>query len=168
MLTQERLKEVLEYSPFLGLFWRIKATSKSVKVGNVAGSRRRNGYVEMSIDGRRYYAHRLAFLYMTGSFPKNQVDHIDGDPSNNRWKNLREATGSENMCNRHKIQSNNKSGVTGVNWIARTGKWRSMICINGKQTHLGYFIDKKDAINARRKAEIDYYGEFSPNKEKSE
>ena len=98
------------------------------------------------------------------------VDHIDGDKSNNKINNLRLASKSENGRNRVNLPSNNTSGVIGVCWDKKAKKWKAFIMINGKQKHLGYFINIEDAIKARKEAEIKYFGDFrcrEPEKEKS-
>lgn len=110
-LTQEHLKQHYNYNPLTGEFRRLIANSNNSCVGELAGYMD-NGYCKISLDGKQYKAHRLAFLYMTGRFPK-YIDHIDRNRSNNRWDNLREATHSENMRNAS-IRVDNKTGVKGV------------------------------------------------------
>lgn len=116
LLTQERLKEVLEYNLKTGeLVWIERKQGR--KFGQVAGClEKSNGYVKIDIDGDTYYAHRLVWLYVYGYFPKGDkplIDHVDGNPSNNRIDNLKECCHAENMRNT-KMMSNNTSGVTGV------------------------------------------------------
>lgn len=94
-----------------------------------------------------------------------EVDHIDTCGCNNRKVNLRLATRNEQGANGG-LQSNNTSGVTGVNWDKASGKWRAQIRVNGKQIHLGRFVDLDKAIARRRKAEIKYFGEYRYNKTK--
>lgn len=110
MITQNRLKELVHYEPETGNFYA------RVKRGNVNPSDRPmpnkpndSGYIRMRVDGKSYRAHRLAWLYMTGKLPLDKIDHIDNNPSNNHWENLREATNQQNMCNSG-IRSNNTSG----------------------------------------------------------
>lgn len=106
-LTHSRLLEVLHYEPQTGQFtWIKKPSSLSrVSVGTTAGSVWVRGYVMLKIDNARYLAHRCAWLYMTGEWPKQLIDHIDGDTSNNRWANLREASHAVNAQNRTRSQS---------------------------------------------------------------
>lgn len=92
------------------------------------------------------------------------VDHIDRNPLNNRKSNLRICTRAENNRNTN-LKSSNKSGVIGVQWFARTNKWKACIGFNKKHIHLGYFINKDDAIMARLKAEKQYFGAYAPQKE---
>lgn len=90
-------------------------------------------------------------------------DHIDRNPLNNKKDNLRKSTDSENNCN-HSLRSNNTSGITGVGWDKRSNRWIARISINHKYSHIGYFVDKEDAIVARLQAEAKYYGEFAPQR----
>jgi hypothetical protein len=151
-LTQERLHEVVEYNPNTGIFIWKKSIAKIIKIGNIAGSKRKDGYLCFQIDKKMYLAHRLAWFYVYGYFPK-LLDHINQIRHDNRIINLREATKSENGQNRPQ-QKNNTSGIKGVHWAKREKKWLSFINLNGKMKHLGYFIDINDAINARKTAEI--------------
>jgi len=156
-LTQERLKELLHYDPKTGIFYRRKKSRRAL-VGDIAGHRSTDGYVRISLSCKMYYAHRLAFLYMEGYLPENYIDHIDRDPSNNSWGNLREASQSCNLKNR-KLNSNNLSGVTGVhcrNKINTHKPWRAHISILGKITQLGRFATKEEAVKARWDAEVKY------------
>ncbi|MFP5513408.1 MAG: HNH endonuclease signature motif containing protein [Alphaproteobacteria bacterium] len=159
-LTQERLRELLDYDPKTGVFtWAISA-AKRIKVGQVAGVINDQGYVVIKIDGRMHRAHRLAFLYMTGAFPVGEIDHEDRNRSNNRWGNLREATGTQNQGNTG-IRSNNSSGHKGVSWSRKNGKWLANICVNGRTKHLGLFEDVNDAAAAYARAAEEYFGDFA-------
>lgn len=156
-LTQERLKELLEYDPDTGIFtWRVSKGSS--KKGSVAGAIGGGGYRNIMIDGKQNRAHRLAFLYMSGYIPEI-VDHIDGVKDNNSWINLREACLSTNQHNSKKAK-NNTSGVKGVSKLKKTNKWESYCRVNGKKFHLGRFTDIKDAEEAVRKFREDHHGEF--------
>ncbi|WP_088504320.1 HNH endonuclease [Burkholderia ubonensis] len=161
VLTAERLRELLDYDPDSGLFTRRVVVCNGTKVGEIAGSLNDRGYVCISVDGRTYKAHRLAFLWMTGSFPVYEVDHEDLNRSNNRWKNLRSATHSQNISNAKKY-STNTSGEKGVeSWHGRGGQWRAVIRINGKRKHLGYFDDFELAVEFRRLAADMIFGDFA-------
>jgi hypothetical protein len=118
------------------------------------------GYHHGSIYGNHYLAHRVAWALETGEWPKDQIDHISGDQSDNAWANLREVSVGENLRNRA-ISSNNKTGYVGVFWNAANRKWRADICKDGKRFRLGEFSIKSDAISARDTAERDLG--FHPN-----
>ena len=153
-ITQERLKELLEYNKNTGIFyWRINKQSR--KAGTVAGHINKYGYVRIMLDKRQYQAHRLAWLYCYGSFPVEQIDHINHNKSDNRICNLREASEVDNHKNRPK-QLNNTSGCTGVSWYKPTSKWGAYIQVNGKSITLGYFSSFTEAVKARKEAEIKY------------
>jgi len=155
MLTQSKLKELLHYDPETGLFiWLIKPRI-GVKSGVVAGFTTVHGYIHIGIDLREYKAHRLAWLYVHGRWPKHQIDHINHIRDDNRLINLREATQQENNKNLS-IRSDNTSGVAGVHWYKATSRWMTYIFVGGKRVFLGYFDDKLDAICARKSAEIKY------------
>jgi len=154
MLTQKRLKKLFNYDPLTGLFTRLLSTSNRVKVGDIAGSLNGRGYLHINIDGKFMLNHRLSFLYMTGKIPI-KVDHEDHIKINNIWKNLRSATPTTNNMNMS-IRSDNKSGFTGVCWNEKRSKWESQIRLYGKNKHLGYFKNKKNAITARKAANIKY------------
>lgn len=157
-LTQSKLKEFLQYDPESGIFTWLKSPGNRIKAGDSAGSKRRNGYLNLRL-GKTYLAHRLAFLFMTGEFPK-MVDHINGCKSDNRWVNLREVDTSENGKNAP-IPITNKSGVIGVRWRKEMKKWVAKIKVNQRDYHLGYFSELADAAAARTRAEKDFG--FHPN-----
>jgi hypothetical protein len=104
-------------------------------------------------------AHRIAWLLYYGKWPKDQIDHINGDKSDNRIVNLREATNSQNGKNL-KLSINNKTGVTGVAFDRQTQKWRAYIRVNFKMINLGRYMDFEDAVIARKSAEKKYFGEW--------
>lgn len=159
MLTQDRLKDLLHYDPDTGVFtWRV-ATNRRVRVGAVAGCRNEKGYIRIRIDGRNYRAHRLAFLYVNGTFPPADVDHIDRRPSNNRWDNLRPATRSDNNKN-IRINSNNTSGWKGVIWNKRDRKWVAQAKLNGRFRSLGYYTTPEEASDAYEAFARKHHGEF--------
>lgn len=161
MLTQSRLKECLLYDEESGLFTWIKRTGRSsrIKVGDIAGVINTWGYVLIGIDKVLYPAHRLIFLYINGSFPKEQVDHINHNRSDNRWLNLREATHVQNSRNKKMLRTNTSS-FTGVYSEGKYG-WRARIKINGKTKDLGTYQNFDDAVVARKQANEEYG--FHPN-----
>lgn len=155
-LTQDRLKELLDYDPETGVFiWKIDLIKQKTKE-KIAGCLHKNsGYHHITINGHKHKAHRLAFLYMEGYFPENQIDHIDRNRSNNRWDNLREVSRTCNARNSN-IPKNNKSGVVGVCWHKLNNKWISSIMVFGRTVHLGYFDNIIEAAKARWEAELKY------------
>lgn len=159
MLTQERLKELLHYNPETGVFVWIVSPRKGMQPG-IAGSATTTGYRFVIINYKRWPSHRLAWLYMTGSFPEKELDHINLIRGDNRWKNLREASRSENMRNTAR-PSNNTSGVKGVHWHKPSKRWTARIKINGFKKHLGGFKKFEDAVEAINKARPLIHGEFS-------
>ena len=152
MLTQSRLKEVLEYNPDAGDWKWLKTLANRSPAGSTAGYRYKDGYKNITIDKKKYQTSRLAWLYMTGNWPENEIDHIDRDNNNDKWSNLREATKSENAFNRNTFK-NNTSGTKGVYWYDRTKQWMASIGVDRKLIHLGYFHTKEEAISARLYAE---------------
>lgn len=97
-MNQSKLRSLLNYDPLTGLFtWRVNCPPRG-KLGEQAGHSNGNGYIRLSVLGKKYYAHRLAFVWMIDKFPNN-VDHINGNPSDNRWENLRSVSQSVNMAN---------------------------------------------------------------------
>ena len=155
MLTQERLKELLDYDPETGVFVR-KASRGTAKAGSVAGCMYNTGYIMIRIDSKDYTAHRLAWLYVYGCWPTNQIDHINRVKDDNRLCNLREATQSENNWNVGKYK-NNKSGLTGVSWHNSTKKWQAQISVNGKLIYLGLFDTPEEGHAAYLKAKAAHH-----------
>ena len=157
MLTQARLKELLSYDPDTGIFTRL-AYAGPAKPGDVAGGLN-HGYVVIRVGGQQYLAHRLAFLYMTGSLPSEDTDHINGNKSDNRWSNLRLATRSQNQANK-KLNSYNTSGINGVCWSSSHKRWGVRVSKAGCRHFLGYYKDKDVAISIAREAAKRLHGEF--------
>lgn len=158
-LTQERLKELLHYEPETGHFTR-RVSSGGASVGSRAGSPTALGYLLIGVGGGREYAHRLAFLYVTGEFPAADVDHINRSPGDNRWSNLRLASRSENNLN-SRVSARNTSGHRGVQWFARDRKWRAYGKLNGFAKHLGYFDDLAEAAATAQKWREENFGVFA-------
>jgi hypothetical protein len=146
ILTQTQLKELLAYDPATGLFtWRKARGTKQKNA--IAGSQNAKRYIEISVYGTLYKAHRLVWLYEYGCFPVGELDHINRIPSDNRRVNLQIATRSQNTQNTG-LQRNNVSGHRGVGWNKQRQKWRARISINGKNTYLGWFNTIENAIVA--------------------
>lgn len=154
-LSANRLRDLLEYVPETGVFrWRVTTNNRSAKAGSSAGSVKGAGYVYIQIDGKSYCAHRLAVLYMTGEWPANQVDHINGCRTDNVWSNLRCVTVSGNRMNQRRARSDNRTGLLGVHVAGR--KWTASIGIAGRTRHLGTFDSPEQAhaayVQAKRVA----------------
>lgn len=139
ILTQSRLKELLNYDPETGVFTRLVDVTYNARAGDVAGSQMTVGYPTINLDGHRYYAHRLAWFYVHGVWPKNQIDHVDGERTNNRIANLREADDAQNRQNRRVSRKDSKSGVLGVSWHQHSKGWAACITTSGIRRHLGVF-----------------------------
>ena len=158
-ITAERLRELLHYNPDTGVFtWR--AAIGKIVAGDVAGSPSCRGYRQVTVDYRNYKAHRLAWLYMTGAWPKDQIDHINLNKDDNRWRNLRVVDGSKNQANK-RAHADNKSGFKGVNWHSFARKWRAAIGVKGKHIHLGFFDTPHQAYAKYCLAARKYHGEFA-------
>ena len=155
MLTQSELQRIWHYCPDSGRFTRLVSTSNNVKVGDIANCHDDDGYIRLKVSNKGYGAHRLVWLYMTGHFPNNQIDHINGIRNDNRWCNLRDATNSINQQNKRAPMPGNTAGILGVTWENCTGKWRAQIKINSKMFTLGRFDDKQAAAECylKRKRE---------------
>jgi hypothetical protein len=146
MLTQERLKDLLNYDPETGVFaWRERSKNR-VKAGETAGSLQSKGYLQIRIDGRQYLAHRLVWLWMTGEWPTHYIDHVDGNNLNNRFANLRDVTNSVNQQNQRRASKDSKTGFLGVR--QHHGKFQARIYLDGKVTHLGRFTAPEQAYAA--------------------
>ena len=136
MITQQELIDILQYDPNTGEFrWKVDCSTKCRK-GAIAGSYTGHGYRRIRIDKKEYRAHRLAWLYMTGNWPKDQLDHINGIRDDNCWTNLREASHSENAQNRK---------CAGVTLDKRHNKWQAKIGIGKKYKHIGLYTTKEEA-----------------------
>lgn len=165
MLTQARLRELLDYDPATGVFiWRVAGGRR--KVGAQAGYIHKAitstvTYRRIEIDGVAVFAHRLAFLWMTGEFPPDgmQVDHKNRDGLDNRWGNLRLATDSQNRQN-HKRRRDNQSGYMGVYPHNVNGTYCAVVRDHGKLRYLGSFKTAAEAAMVRDEAAGRLYGEF--------
>jgi hypothetical protein len=164
-ITQERLRELLDYDPETGIFrWRVAsspyARHHTYAVGDVAGHSQSRGYLAMWLDGRKYLAHRLAWLYVHGVMPDDDMDHVNRTRTDNRIENLRPASRVQNNGNAA-LPKHNTSGVKGVRWHKQRGKWVAQISIGNRCRYLGIFGSKDDAADAYRKAAQEHFGEFA-------
>jgi len=158
-LSLERVRDVLGFDPETGYFVWKKRTAQKIKIDQIAGQVRNDGYIVISLDNNIYLAHRLAWFHYFGCWPQDGIDHIDGNPSNNRISNLRNATSSQNHGNM-KMFSTNTSGVRGVS-LHRTGKWIAEVWHQRRKIYLGLF-DSKEAAGAVCRAErLKRFGKFA-------
>lgn len=159
-ITVERLRELLDYHPETGVFrWKV-SKSQGTAAGSAAGFVEREGYRRIKVDGRKYKAHRLAWLHVHGEWPSREIDHVNRNPDDNRIDNLRLATASQNRGNSRRL-SNNTSGYKGVSFRPETGRWRARISHGGKSTCLGDFSSPEEASAAYLSAAKAFFGEFS-------
>jgi hypothetical protein len=159
MFTHKDLLEVIDYDKNTGIFtWSKKR--RGVITGKPLGTCNGYGYLRITVFGKSYYAHRLAWFYVHGYFPKNQIDHINGVKSDNKILNLREATSLQNAQNKLKPQKNSKSHILGVSWHKKAKKWQAHICIYKQRKYLGLFENIHDAENAFKteKEKVNYVG----------
>lgn len=159
-LAASRLRELFEYRPETGEFVRLVTRSATARAGQKAGCLRPEGYMTIMIDRVPYQSHRLAWLYVTGDWPPADLDHINGNRSDNRIANLRPASRSQNNANA-KLRSDNKSGSKGVSWDAGRNRWHAQIRAHGKQHHLGRFHSKEEAQAAYATAAKRMFGEYA-------
>lgn len=158
-LSREILKLHLNYDPLTGIFTRKISLKSSIKIGDIAGTHCGKGYRKIAVTGKIYTAHRLAWLYVYGEFPKQMIDHINGIKDDNRFANLREASGSNNQHN-VKLRASNTSGYKGVYWNKQVNKWQARCEINGKCHLLGYFDDPKLASDSYENFAKSHHGIF--------
>lgn len=167
-MNQQYLIECLDYCPESGVFiWKTRphnhfkkwqsANKANGSHANKEAGTLLNGYKVIKIDQKIYYAHRLAWLYISGEWPDQEIDHINHVKIDNRFENLRQVTGSENCRNRGTTQNR----VTGVDWMKKSSVWRASLRINGVPTYLGSFTDWFEAVCVRKSAN-NRYG-YHPN-----
>lgn len=152
-MNASELRSILMYDRLSGIF-RWRSSLGGVTFGAIAGRVKSDGYIEIHVRGKSYGAHRLAWLYVYGEFPKNEIDHINGNRADNRIRNLRNATKAENQHNRSLVSRISASGLTGV-FPNKNGKWSAGIRVDGKRTTIGSFATKEEAsaayLRAKRK-----------------
>ena len=157
-LDVELVRSLLNYDQETGIFtWRV-TRSGSAHVGDVAGHLTPFGYIHMRIAGYRVYAHRLAWFYVYGEWPKDEIDHIDQDKAHNAISNLREADNSQNHAN-VSMYANNSSGIKGVRKYWK--RFRATIGVKGTIIHLGTFDTPEEARTAYINAAKKHFGEFA-------
>lgn len=161
-ITQKFLKKKLKYYKRTGTFvWKSPIPSSGVKPGDIVGTKL-NGYLCVKLNGRKFYTHRLAFLYVTGKMPpkSKKVDHINGVKTDNRWKNLRLVSSLQNNRNRKE----HRERITGVR-LTKWGTWEARLQHNKRTIHMGTFKTRQEAVAARRKGERMYWRKVRPNGE---
>lgn len=153
--------DYLSYEPQTGVFrWKQRPGHEGRgkgKVGDVAGCPDDLGYLQLCVAWKRYAGHRLAFLFMTGEMPTGMVDHINGDPSDNRWSNLRLATPEQNAINRRTVSATGFKGVTRHSG----GKYQASIKVKGRGIYLGLYATAKEASEAYQTAAKEHFGSFA-------
>lgn len=158
MISYDELVKAYDYNPETGIFTHKRNCGKS-KVGDVAGTDC-YGYTRIKFRGKSYYAHRLAWVYMTKECSEHLIDHIDRNTTNNAWSNLRQATHETNMMNRS-IRKDNTTGYRGV--TRRGNKFVAKIKKNKKNIFLGLFETAELASITYETAAKEYHGEFYSN-----
>lgn len=151
-LTQDELKSLILYDKDTGVF-----TSK--KSGKVVGWKQ-SGYLKYELNKKKYYLHRLAWLYIYGDLPKKEIDHIDRNRSNNKISNLREASRTENRYNT-RVRCDNITGLKGVEYLKKLNKYRAVISTDGKRMRLGTFSSALDAYSSYIEAAKILHKEFA-------
>ena len=152
MLTQKNLKLLVYYDMKTGIFKRRVKTERSM-VGSILGYRRKDGYVSFFVGEKKYLAHRLAILYVDGYMPEGQVDHEDRIRHHNQYDNLRPDISRQCQARNSKVSVVNNSGIKGVCFNKKAGKWMAEVCVGGKGRYLGIFPDFDEAVCARFAAE---------------
>ncbi|OOV08859.1 hypothetical protein RF819_02655 [Rhodoferax fermentans] len=146
-MTQAKLRELLNYDPLTGVFtWRETANNR-LRPGDVAGSVRKSGYVNLGVGGKLYLAHRLAWLYVYGAWPSKELDHINENKSDNRIANLRDVNRSQN-CQNIRLPKRNTSGVKGVYFDKRASLWHARVYHDGRHHCAGFHARLRDAAAA--------------------
>ena len=157
-ITQQIIDNLFLYQDG-DLFYK-KSVGKML-AGKKAGTINGSGYCQICVKGKIYKTHRLIFLLHHGYLPR-EIDHIDGNPLNNKIENLREATHTQNSMN-HKLSKTNKSGFKGVSWCKKSNKWRATCRAFGKKHSIGYFKAIEDAVKAVKNFRLLNHGNFANN-----
>lgn len=142
-INLEYINEYLTYDASTGNLYQLKKRPK-IQVGSLAGGINKKGYRYIQLNGRKYPSHHIVWFIETNSFPQKQIDHIDGNKTNNKFSNLREVTNKQNTENRGK-QKNNKTGYKGVSFNNRLKKYVAQIQHNNKPIHIGVYQNSYDA-----------------------
>lgn len=143
MITSDHIRSILQYDPNTGHFIWIKRTNRKDLLGKIAGSKTNTGYWAISVNNRKILSHRIAWIYVTGEWPTQHIDHINGNKKDNSFANLRQVTRFGNLQNMRKATKANKIGFLGVS--AHQGKWRTQIMVNGKRIRASGFNTPEEA-----------------------
>jgi hypothetical protein len=158
LLTQKDLQNIIHYSPETGIFTWARPR-KGIAVTDKVGTLKPSGYIVILVKAKLYRAHRLAWLYMTGNWPENEIDHINGDRSDNRFCNLREATKAQNNWNR-KIRKDSKTGVKNVLHYPKWGLYYVKITANKVSHSFGPYKTLQEAEKVAHEKRIQIHGNF--------
>lgn len=159
-MTADLARSLWSYDPDDGQFrWLVPARNNQIPPGTIAGALDKLGYHVLCFRRKKYGGGRIAWLIMTGAWPAKEIDHIDGNPSNNKWSNLREATRSQQLCNT-RVRRDNALGVKGVCW-GRRGKYEAYVSVAGNRKNLGSFATIEEAKAAYDAAARERHGEFA-------
>jgi hypothetical protein len=160
-LDLEKLKHWLWYQPQTGLFrWRYASHNRMIAPWDVAGCPDDKGYIKITLLGKSYRAHHLAWLFMTGALPKSLIDHKNRNKSDNSWENLRQADQNQNQWNTA-TRIDNKSGVKGVHFCKTWNRWVALVRVNGVRHHVGRFATIEEAQKAVTEFRSKYHGEYA-------
>ena len=159
-ISQELLRDRLDYNPITGVFTWIKCPKHNSLVGTRAGTPDTYGHIRISIYNKPHAAHRLAWMYSYGEWPKGVIDHINGDPADNRIANLRDVTQSINLRNQRKPKRGSKTGAVGVSWDPVRRKFYAQIAVDHKHYALGRFNTTEEASEAYLKAKSKLHGGY--------
>ena len=163
-LTQDEVRKLFDYDPETGeVRWKVERYRKHP--GDIAGcvytvDGKRYKRVSVSVNYRRYLLHRIIWLWVTGCWPIDELDHIDGDATNNRWANLREANRHQNGKN-ISAKVNSLIGINGVSFDKKRGNYRARIMVDRKDIYLGNFASIEEATRVRQVASKKYFGSFA-------
>ncbi len=158
-LTAARLRELLDYNQHTGEFTRKVRTARRMRVGEVAGNVNSAGYVVIMVEGRSHKAHRLAWLHVTGLWPDDEIDHVNGNRADNRFENLRSVDRATNIQNQRRAHRDTLTGVLGVTMDRREGcakPFMPQIVVDGKRRGLGNFatVGEAHAVYLSAKREL--------------
>lgn len=160
--SYEEMSQWLKYNPTTGKLHWVKS-KKGIKAGSIAGYKSTIGHIQVGFNYKLYYGHVIAWLLMTYIWPEHEIDHINGDGSDNRWKNLRRCNRSQNSANgrRHRDRITNLPKGVYLAHHVKKRPFYSRICAKGTHYRLGYFASPGEAHEAYKKAAKKYFGEFA-------